>query len=84
SSLEKNSSIMRSLVLDIMSLHGLLRFLGLKRNALNLASKEAMEAQGAPVKDLVEMKMNQYQVLASGKVVETVDEILGTLLDKKT
>ncbi|MCU7800889.1 MAG: hypothetical protein KZQ70_12275, partial [gamma proteobacterium symbiont of Lucinoma myriamae] len=30
SSLEKNSSIMRSLVLDIMSLHGLLRFLGLK------------------------------------------------------
>ncbi|MCU7833525.1 MAG: hypothetical protein KZQ56_13315, partial [gamma proteobacterium symbiont of Lucinoma myriamae] len=27
-SLEKNSSIMRSLVLDIMSLHGLLRFLG--------------------------------------------------------
>ncbi|MCU7801156.1 MAG: FkbM family methyltransferase, partial [gamma proteobacterium symbiont of Lucinoma myriamae] len=29
SSLEKNSSIMRSLVLDIMSLHGLLRFLGL-------------------------------------------------------
>lgn len=57
---------------------------GLKRNALNLASKEAMEAQGAPVKELVEMKMNQYQVLASGKVVETVDEILGSFLDEKT
>jgi hypothetical protein len=56
---------------------------GLKRNALSLASKEAMEAQSSPVNALVEMKMNQYQVLASGKVVETVDEILGSLLDEK-
>lgn len=56
---------------------------GLKHNALNLASKEAMQAQGAPVKALVDMKMNQYQVLASGKVVETVDEMLGSLLDEK-
>ncbi len=56
---------------------------GLKRNALNLASKEAMQSQGAPVEDLVEMKMNQYQVLASGKVIEAVDEILGSLLDEK-
>lgn len=57
---------------------------GLKRNALNLASKEAMQSQGTPVEDLVEMKMNQYQILASGKVVETVDEILGSLLDAKS
>ncbi|MCN4144467.1 MAG: hypothetical protein LC437_05185 [Thiohalomonas sp.] len=56
---------------------------GLKRNALNLPSKEAMAAQGAPVKELVEMKMNQYQVLASGKVIETVDEILGSLFRQK-
>ena len=56
---------------------------GLKHNALNLASKEAMQSQGDPVEELVEMKMNQYQVLASGKVIETVDEILGSLLDEK-
>lgn len=56
---------------------------GIKKNAANIASKEAMQTQSAPVNDLVEMKMNKYQVLASGKVVETVDEILGSLLDEK-
>lgn len=57
---------------------------GMKKNALNIASKEAMQNQSSPVNDLVEMKMNKYQVLASGKVVETVDEMLGSLLDEKT
>jgi hypothetical protein len=56
---------------------------GLKKNALNLASKEAMQGNTDPITDLVEMKMNKYQVLASGKVVETADELLGSLLDKK-
>ncbi len=56
---------------------------GMKKNAISIASKEAMQAQSSPVNDLVEMKMNQYQVLASGKVVETVDEILGSLLNEK-
>ena len=56
---------------------------GMKKNAINLASKEAMLPQSSPVNDLVEMKMNKYQVLASGKVVETYDEILGFLLDEK-
>ncbi len=56
---------------------------GLKKNALNLASKEAMQGKTDPITDLVEMKMNKYQVLASGKVVETADELLGSLLDKK-
>jgi len=40
-----------------------------------------MQSQAAPVDDLVDLKMNKYQVLASGKVVETVDEMLGSLLD---
>ena len=56
---------------------------GLKKNALNIASKEAMQLSGPPINDLVDMKMNKYQVLASGKVVETVDEMLGSLLDEK-
>ena len=56
---------------------------GMKKNAANLASKDSMQGQGDPVKDLVEMKMNKYQVLASGKVIEAADEILGTLLDEK-
>ena len=33
--------------------------------------------------ELVEMKMNKYQVLASGKVIEVIDEMLGSLLDDK-
>jgi hydroxymethylpyrimidine/phosphomethylpyrimidine kinase len=57
---------------------------GMKINALNIASKEAMQNQSSPVNDLIEMKMNKYQMLASGKVVETVDEMLGSLLDEKT
>jgi len=56
---------------------------GMKKNAINIASKEAMQSQSAPVEDIVEMKMNSYQVLASSKVVETVDEVLGSLLDEK-
>lgn len=56
---------------------------GLKKNALNIASKEAMQAGGPPLNDLLDMKMNKYQVLASGKVVETIDEMLGSLLDEK-
>ncbi len=56
---------------------------GLKKNALNLASKEAMQGNTDPITDLVAMKMNKYQVLASGKVIETADELLGSLLDKK-
>lgn len=57
---------------------------GMKKNAAAIASKEAMEDPGILIKEVVDMKMNQYQVLASGKVIETVDEILGTMLDKKT
>ena len=56
---------------------------GVKKNAANLASKESMQSQSSPVNDLVEMKMNKYQVLASGKVIETADQMLGSLLDVK-
>jgi hypothetical protein len=55
----------------------------IRKNALNIASKEAMQGNSSPVNDLVEMKMNKYQVLSSGKVVTTVDEMLGSLLNEK-
>jgi hypothetical protein len=42
-----------------------------------------MQVQSSMVNNLVEMKMNKYQVLASGKIIETVDEMLGSLFDKK-
>ncbi|MCW8932530.1 MAG: flagellar biosynthesis protein FlgE [Gammaproteobacteria bacterium] len=56
---------------------------GMKKNAISIASKDAMQTQNSPVNDIVDMKVNKYQVLASGKVVETVDEMLGSLLDVK-
>ncbi|MCU7837387.1 MAG: hypothetical protein KZQ83_19375 [gamma proteobacterium symbiont of Taylorina sp.] len=57
---------------------------GMKKNAATIASKEAAENPSLHLNEIVDMKMNQYQVLASGKVIETVDEILGSMLDEKT
>ena len=56
---------------------------GLKKNASQLASKSAMDGKADITTPVVEMKINQYQVLASGKVIETVDETLGALLNEK-
>ncbi len=56
---------------------------GVKKNASELASKEAMEGKADRIGPIVDMKMNSYQVQASGKVIETVDQILGALLDEK-
>lgn len=57
---------------------------GMTKNAEAIASKDALEDPSIHIEDLVDMKMNQYQVLASGKVIETVDEILGSMLDEET
>ena len=54
------------------------------KNAAKISSKEAMEDPSILINEVVDMKLNQYQVLASGKVIETVDEMLGTMLDEKT
>ncbi len=56
---------------------------GVKKNALELAGKEAMEGKADLVGSVVEIKMNKYQVLASGKVIEKIDQMLGALLDEK-
>ena len=55
----------------------------IKKNASQLASKAAMEGKADIMTPVVEMKMNKYQVLASGKVIETTDEMLGALLNEK-
>jgi len=61
---------------------------GLKKNASQLASKDFIQPEGSTqpkssaINELVEMKMNKYQVLTSGKVIQTVDEMLGSLLDE--
>jgi len=57
---------------------------GLKKNAAVIASKDAAENPSTHIDEVVDMKVNQYQVVASGKVIETVDEMLGSLLDEKT
>lgn len=58
-------------------------FDGAARNAATLASKDTLEGNKNPVEPLVDLKINQYQVQASGKVIETVDKMLGILLDEK-
>ena len=55
----------------------------------SLPTQRSAQTQAASVTnssatdELVGMKMNEYQVLASGKVIEAVDEMLGSLLDEK-
>ena len=64
---------------------------GVKKNAAGIASKDALQSpdggtapvKGVPVTELVEMKINTYQFQASGKVVQAVDAMLGSLLDEK-
>jgi hypothetical protein len=65
---------------------------GLKSNALAIAglntSNETLPAGGSLANknslenELTDMKSNTYQVLASGKVVESADKMLGSLLDE--
>lgn len=54
---------------------------GLDRNAAELASVKMMEGNASPVEPLVESKVNSLQVAANAKMVSTLDETLGTLLD---
>lgn len=61
---------------------------GLKKNASQLASKDfilpevSTQPKSSATNELVEMKMNKNQVLTSSKVIQAVDEMLGTLLDE--
>lgn len=54
---------------------------GLERNSAELASAKMMEGKASPVEPLVRNKLDSVQVGANVKVISTLDETLGTLLD---
>ena len=57
---------------------------GLNKNAAEIASAKRMDGDGADdTQPMVEMMENRQQVEASAKVLKTVDETLGSLLDVK-
>jgi hypothetical protein len=55
---------------------------GLDRNAAEVASASAGEG-GDVVAPLVESRSNALQVEANTRVLRTLDEVLGTLIDEK-
>ena len=56
---------------------------GMDKNAAKIASAETFKSQNATdiARPLVDMQSNRLQVEASAKVMKTVDETIGTLLD---
>ena len=56
---------------------------GLARNAAEIASEKAMTGEQSVIEPLIYSKLNRLQVEASVKVVSTVDEMLGFLLDQR-
>lgn len=56
---------------------------GLDKNAADIAQASKDTTTTPPVDALVESKVNRLQVEASAKVIETVDEAIGSLLDEK-
>ena len=55
----------------------------LKRDANNIAQTVSQGSQNTTdlAKSMVDLKHDQNQVEASGKVVKAVDDVLGTLID---
>lgn len=56
---------------------------GLERNAAEVAAAAGNPEESVPVKPLVESKIHQRQVEANAKVLETADEMIGSLFDEK-
>ncbi|MCG5516354.1 MULTISPECIES: hypothetical protein [unclassified Ectothiorhodospira] len=58
---------------------------GLRGNAVEIASAAALGGQGTRgiEQPLVEQRMNANQVEASAKVLQTENQMLGTLIDMK-
>ncbi|PKM44244.1 MAG: hypothetical protein CVV05_10850 [Gammaproteobacteria bacterium HGW-Gammaproteobacteria-1] len=56
---------------------------GLDRNSARIASAAQMRGEDSPLQPLVESKVNRLQVEASGKVMRTIDEAVGSLFDDK-
>ncbi len=59
----------------------------LKEDAAKIASKDAMESSQAAdaniVGPLVNLTQDKLQIAASAKVIERIDEAIGSLFDKK-
>ena len=59
---------------------------GMRKNASEIASADQLNKTGQEtdlVGALVGLQQNKIQVQASAKVVSTVDEVIGTLLDTR-
>ena len=58
---------------------------GIQKTASQIASKDAMEADGPNelANSMVDLTVYTHQVNASAQVVKITDQILGTLLDIK-
>ena len=59
---------------------------GMRKNAAEIASADQLNQAGKEtdlVGSLVEMQQNKVQVQASAKVVSTMDEVVGTLIDTR-
>ena len=59
---------------------------GMRKNAAEIASADQLNQAGKEtdlVGSLVEVQQNKVQVQASAKVVSTMDEVVGTLIDTR-
>lgn len=56
---------------------------GLRKNAQEIASNSDTGAATDLTRSVVELIQNRNQVQASAKVIKTVDDTLGVLLDEK-
>jgi hypothetical protein len=59
---------------------------GMRKNAAEIASADQLNQAGKEtdlVGSLVDMQQNKVQVQASAKVVSTMDEVVGTLIDTR-
>ncbi|MFA5628000.1 MAG: hypothetical protein WCX90_07770 [Thiohalomonadaceae bacterium] len=66
------------------ALHGIQKGMaGIDRNTSEIASAGQMEGKASPIEPLVESKLNRLQVEASAKVMQAVDETIGSLFDDK-
>lgn len=66
------------------ALHGIQKGLtGMDKNAAKIASADAFNAQNpaSAARPLVDMQSDRLQVEVSAKVMKTVDETLGSLID---
>ncbi|MDH5357236.1 MAG: hypothetical protein OEY48_03650 [Gammaproteobacteria bacterium] len=56
---------------------------GLNNNAAKIASTESLQFDADISQPMIHMISNKHQVQASAKVIETSNEMLGTILDIK-